>query len=199
MIKQDLRQEITVRQLFAWAFYDFANSGFSTVVITAVFSAYFVSVVVANADWGPLLWTTALSISYFLNLITAPVLGMITDLRGNRKSMLALSTIGCCCSTALLSIVGGGDVTLSIVLIILANFFFCTGENLIAAFLPEIAREDSLGKVSGWGWAIGYLGGLTTLLISLFYLTSGFFIEPSVGGTMIITALIFSIASLPCF
>ena len=63
-------------------------------------------------------------------------------------------------------------VVLAIVLVALSNFFFGTGENLIAAFLPELARRDALGRVSGWGWAFGYLGGMLALWLCLGYVLS---------------------------
>ena len=63
------------RELAAWAFYDFANSGYTTVVITAIFGEYFVSVVAGRADWATFAWTAALSVSYALIMVSAPLLG----------------------------------------------------------------------------------------------------------------------------
>ena len=72
--------------------------------------------------------------------------------------------------TAALYFAGPGTVALALVLIILSNYFFATGENLIAAFLPELADSQAMGRVSGWGWAFGYLGGLVSLGICLAYI-----------------------------
>jgi UMF1 family MFS transporter len=88
-------------------------------------------------------------------------------------------------------------------LIIASNFFYGSGENLCAAFLPELARGEALGRVSGWGWSLGYIGGLLTLGICLAYVTwaqaGGESATQFVPVTILITALIFALASLPTF
>ncbi|MDX1252846.1 MAG: MFS transporter [Gammaproteobacteria bacterium] len=183
--------------------YDFANSGYTTVVITAVFNAYFVSVVAGNAPWATFAWTMALAVSYFLIMVTAPALGAYADAYAAKKRLLLLTTAGCVLFTAGLALIGPGELALAIVLVILSNFFFGSGENLIAAFLPELARSRSLGKVSGWGWSLGYLGGLTALGLSLAYVSwaqaRGDEASSFVPVTMLITAALFAIASLPTF
>ncbi|MGH8678180.1 MAG: MFS transporter, partial [Burkholderiales bacterium] len=99
--------------------------------------------------------------------------------------------------------VGPGDLVLAIGLLIVSNFFFGTGENLIAAFLPEIAKGRALGKVSGWGWSLGYMGGLLTLGLCLAYVTwaqsQGQGAAQFVPVTMLITAAVFLLAVLPTF
>ena len=183
--------------------YDFANSGYTTVVITAVFSAYFVAEVAGNAAWATLAWTAALAVSYALVMLTAPVIGAYADARGAKKSLLAVTTLGCVTFTAGLALAGRGDVATGVTLIILSNFFFGSGENLIAAFLPELAEGEGMGRVSGWGWSLGYLGGLVSLGASLAYVTwaqaQGMPATVFVPVTMLITAAIFALASLPTF
>lgn len=183
--------------------YDFANSGYTTVVITAVFSAYFVAEVAGKAAWATFAWTAALSVSYALIMITGPLVGAYADSRAAKKRLLLVTTIGCVLFTAALALVGRGDVALAIACIVVSNFFFGSGENLIAAFLPELAREDSIGKVSGWGWSLGYVGGLVSLAASLAYVmraqARGESAAEFVPVTMLITAGIFALASLPTF
>jgi UMF1 family MFS transporter len=183
--------------------YDFANSGYTTVVITAIFNAYFVAVAAGGRPWATLAWTLALAVSYALIMLTAPIVGAYADLRAAKKKLLLLSTAGCVLSTAALSLAGPGDVRLAVGLVIVSNFFFGSGENLIAAFLPELARGRALGKVSGWGWSLGYLGGLTALAASLVYVSwaeaRGLSAPDFVPGTMLITAGLFALASLPTF
>lgn len=194
---------VSRREIWSWAMFDFANSGYTTVVITAIFNAYFVAVVANNEEWGTFAWTASLSISYILIILTAPIVGAYADAYALKKPLLLITTVGCVLFTALLFFVEPGDLWLAVALIILANFFFGSGENLISAFLPELAKSQSLGKISGWGWGLGYLGGLFTLGCSLAYVTwaqkQGH--EPSqyVPVTMIITAAIFAIASTPTF
>lgn len=181
--------------------YDFANSGYTTVVITAVFSRYFVEAVCASAEWATFAWTAALSVSYAAILVTGPLIGAWADAHAAKKKLLLLSTIGCVVFTALLYYVQPGAVALGLLLVALSNYFFGTGENLIAAFLPELADSRAMGRVSGWGWAFGYLGGLVALGICLAYLL-GSPEKPAsetVPVTMLITAAFFAVAAAPTF
>ncbi|WP_296886952.1 MFS transporter [Thiobacillus sp.] len=189
------------REVWAWAMYDFANSGYTTVVITAVFSAYFVAAVAGNAPWATFAWTLALSVSYALVMLTAPLIGAYADAHASKKKLLWLTTLGCAGFTALLVFAAPGALILAIVALVLSNYFFGTGENLIAAFLPELARPRALGRVSGWGWSLGYVGGLVSLGASLAYISwaqaQGQGASDFVPVTMLITAAIFMLASLP--
>lgn len=200
-MKRSLAADVRPGELWAWAMYDFANSGYTTVVITAIFNAYFVAEVAGNAQWATLAWTLALAISYALIMLTAPVLGAYADVYAAKKRLLGVTTVGCVLATAALGWVGPGDLGLGIVLIVLSNFFFGSGENIIAAFLPELARGRGLGRVSGWGWGLGYVGGLVSLGLSLAYVTwaQGHPASQFVPVTMLITAGLFALASLPTF
>jgi UMF1 family MFS transporter len=197
------RQEVRPIEIWAWAMYDFANSGYTTVVLTAIFNAYFVAVVAGGAPWATFAWTATLSLSYALVIVTAPVIGAYADLRANKKRLLLVTTAGCVLGTAALALAGPGDLALAIVCVVISNFFFGTGCDLIAAFLPELARGRNLGKVSGWGWSLGYVGGLLTLGACLAYVSwaqaAGQAAPQFVPVTMLITAALFALASLPTF
>jgi UMF1 family MFS transporter len=183
--------------------FDFANSGYTTVVITAIFNAYFVSTVAGNATWATLAWTGTLAVSYALIMVTGPLIGAYADVHAAKKRLLLATTAGCVLGTAGLAAVGRGDLALAIVLIVVSNYCFGTGENLIAAFLPELADPESIGKVSGWGWSLGYLGGLLSLGLCLGYLfwssQRGVPTDLAVPHTMLITAGLFALASVPTF
>jgi UMF1 family MFS transporter len=200
---RSLAQDVGLREAWAWSMYDFANSGYTTVVITAVFNAFFVAAVAGKAPWATFAWTAALSVSYLAVLLTAPLVGAWADAHAAKKKLLLASTAGCVLFTAMLYFTGPGTVALAIALIILSNFFFATGENLIAAFLTELADSKAMGRVSGWGWAFGYLGGLVSLGISLFYITiaqkSGQGATEFVPAVMLITAAVFALAATPTF
>ncbi|MFV1996860.1 MAG: MFS transporter [Acidiferrobacterales bacterium] len=193
------------RELFAWAMYDFANSGFTTVVLTAIFNAYFVSVIAAQSVGGSatLYWTLAMAIANAIVLLSAPVIGALADFGANKKRFLAITTSGCVLFTAALATVGPSDLVLAMVLVILATVMFSSGENIIAAFLPEIAPPKDMGRISGYGWALGYFGGLLVLAISLAYVSwaesRGQGAEDYVPVTMLITAGMFALAALPTF
>ena len=200
---RSLAQDVSLREVWAWSMYDFANSGYTTVVITAVFNAYFVAAVAGGAPWATFAWTAALSVSYLAVLLTAPVVGAWADAHAAKKRLLLVSTVGCVVFTALLFFVSPGGVLLAVVLVILSNFFFASGENLIAAFLTELADSKAMGRVSGWGWAFGYLGGLVSLAISLGYITwaqkQGQTGNDFVPVVMLITAAVFAITATPTF
>ncbi len=202
-MRRSLAPDVTPREAWAWAMYDFANSGYTTVVITAIFNAYFVAVVAGNAPWATLAWTASLAVSYALIMITAPLLGAYADAYAAKKRLLLATTVGCVVFTAALYFIAPGNLWLAVALIVLSNFFFGSGENLIAAFLPELARGRALGKVSGWGWSLGYVGGLVSLGACLAYVTwaqaRGDTAADFVPVTMLITAALFAVASLPTF
>ncbi len=198
-----LNPGVAKREVFAWAMYDFANSGYTTVVLTAVFNAYFVSVVAGNAQWATFAWTAALSVSYAIVMVLGPVGGAWADAHGAKKRLLLISTIVCIAGTVALNWAGPGAVGFAVFFIIVSNVAYAMGENLIAAFLPELSRPEALGKVSGWGWSLGYFGGILALGISLAWVMTaesrGSSTSDAVGGTMIITAAVFGLAALPTF
>lgn len=198
-----LNPGVTGRELWAWAMYDFANSGYTTVVLTTVFNAYFVAVVAAGHAWGTLALTSALSLSYLLVMITMPAVGARADAKARRRRFLFLSTAGCVAATAGLSLAGPGDVGIALLALAISNYCYCVGESLVAAFLPEIARPDALGRVSGWGWSFGYLGGMLALGLSLAVAAraeaAGLPAQVYVPWIMLLTAGLFAVAAIPSF
>ena len=196
------------REILAWAFYDFANSGYSTVVLTTIYSAYFVGVVAAHIDQqspgtATLLWTLSIGIANFFVLVSAPVLGAIADYRANKKNFLLITTIACVLSTGLLGLAGPGFVALAVLFVIVSNIAFASGENFIASFLPEIARTENMGKISGYGWSLGYFGGLLTLGVCLAYINwsegQGLDATHYVPMSLLFTAIIFASTAAPTF
>lgn len=204
LFSQDaLNPGVRKREVFGWAMYDFANSGYTTVVITAVFAAYFVNGIAEKAPWATFAWTLALSISYAIVMFTMPSIGAYADLKGAKKRVLMVVTACCVVATAMLALAKPGAVVLAMLLVIVSNAFYNYGESLTAAFLPELARPGALGKVSGWGWGFGYFGGMLTLGICLGYViwagNQGIPATQFVPVTMLITAVIYGAASLVTF
>jgi UMF1 family MFS transporter len=197
-----LQPGVRRREVWAWAMFDFANSGYTTVVITAIFNAYFVATIAGGAVWATFAWTAALSVSYALILVSAPFVGAHADLFGKKKLLLA-TTAGCVLGTAALALAGPGELALALAFLVISNFCFGSGENLVAAFLPELARERGLGRVSGWGWGLGYLGGLVSLGACLAYIGwaqgQGMGAAEFVPVCLLITAALFAVASVPTF
>jgi MFS transporter, UMF1 family len=204
LFNQDmLNPGVKKREVFGWAMYDFANSGYTTVVITAVFAAYFVGGIAHNAEWATFAWTLALSISYAIVMLTMPSLGAYADMRAAKKKLLLLTTVACVVSTAALAFAGPGSVALAFVLIVISNTFYAYGESLTASFLPELAKPEAMGKVSGWGWSFGYFGGMLALGLSLGFVIwaqgQGIRADVFVPVTMLITAVIYAAASAVTF
>jgi MFS transporter, UMF1 family len=155
--------------VFAWCAYDWANSGFPTVIMTFVFSAYFTQAVAASPTEGTAQWGTALSISGILIALISPVFGAIADNTGRRKPWTAVFSLVCVAGTALLwytepdpSYALYGLVVLSV-----ANLGFEVGTVFYNAMLPDLVRPERLGRISGWAWGLGYAGGLVCLVLCL--------------------------------
>lgn len=190
-------------EVLAWAFYDFANSGYTTVVTTALFNMYFVGVVAGAADWAALLWTGALSAANALVLLLGPWVGQSADESGRIKPWLAVSTSVCVAGTVALATVGPGEYLWGAAMVVVATVGFGLGENLIAAFLPRLVPPDRLGRTSALGWGVGYLGGLITLLLCLGYIwlagSPQTTMADLVPGAMLIVAAMFALTALPTF
>ena len=198
---QHLKKDVAVREVWAWVAFDFANSGYTTVVLTAVFNAYFVGVICGNASWATLLWTSVIAASNILAILCMPFIGAATDLKANKKFWTVLMSLLCIAGTVGLAFTGSRTVWLAVFMVIVSNFAYNIGETLNSAFLPEIADSRSMGKVSGWGWSFGYCGGLLTLGLSLWAVLAmqakGVSAEGYVPYTMAITAVVFFVAAMP--
>lgn len=182
--------------------FDFANSSYTTIIITAVFNAYFVRVVVNQANRGELLWAIALSISYFLVMIFGPVFGAAADYARTKKRYLFITYLLCVVFTAMLFFVRPGFILPAMIFVILSNVGYSAGENFVSSFLPDIAGERQMGKISGYAWSFGYIGGLLSLAICLILITHfkvGEDTYLSVRLTNIVTATFFGVAAIPTF
>lgn len=202
-VQARLNPGVRKRELWAWAMYDFANSGYTTVVLTTLFNTYFVAVVAGGAAWATLAWTAALSVSYLLVMVLLPTLAARADARAAKRRLLFASTAGCVAGTAALYFAGPGMIWLAMGIIIVSNTCYSMGESAIASFLPELARSDSLGQVSGWGWGCGYFGGMLTLALALAVVgaaeSRGLPAAQAVPWVMVVTACVFALAALPAF
>lgn len=187
------------KEIFGWVMFDFANSSFTTVIVTVVFSAYFVSHVVGDDVLGVKYWAISLCISNTIVILTGPVVGAVADFSASKKKFLFISYLICIIFTALLFFVKSGDILSGMVIFIIANVGFAAGENFCAAFLPEIAEPEEMGRISGYGWSVGYIGGLLSLLLCLLLFSLWGQAELQIRITFIITALFFLLSALPTF
>lgn len=162
------------KEIFGWAMFDFANQGYTLLIITVIYGDLFTRVIVADAhnDYrlGNLLWSLALSGSYFLVVLTGPLLGAIIDFSATRKGFLFASYLVTVVTTALLYFVAPGYVLLGVLLLVVSNYAYSIGESFIASFLTDLGEPKDLGKISGFGWALGYVGGLVATAVALLLL-----------------------------
>ena len=161
-----LRPRSTRRQRLAWCLYDFANSAFPTVIVTAVYVIYFKSVVVGGDEPGRSdhLWGLANSLAALLVFLTVPLLGAIADRAGRKRALMIGFAALSIAATASLSLTGEGTVLLAIILFVAAAVGFESSCVFYNAFLPELVPANRMERLSGAGWALGYLGGLGCLL-----------------------------------
>ncbi|WP_163558480.1 MFS transporter [Halomonas sp. NO4] len=158
------RSRASRREILGWAMFDFANQAYTLLIITVVFGELFTTVIVGdrgdNYRLANFLWSLALALSYLLVVITGPLCGAVMDYRAEKKRFLFASYLATVATTAMLYFVAPGYVVLGLVLIIVSNYAYSMGESFIAAFLPDLGPPEDLGKISGFGWSLGYVGGL---------------------------------------
>lgn len=182
------------KKIFIWTLFDFANTSFSIVVVTFLYAVYFKKVIAQGQPIGDLYWSIGTSLAMIITAIISPVLGAIADYSAGKKRFLLFFTLLCIVATASLFFIGSGNVFWGITIFIFANVGFEAGLVFYDSFLPEITQPKNYGRVSGYGFAMGYLGSLATLAI----------IYPFIQSDMIresfpVAALFFLIFSLPLF
>jgi UMF1 family MFS transporter len=193
------------KELLGWAMFDFANSSYTTVIITVVFCIIFPKLIVGDGPeyrLGNLLWSASISASYLIVLLTAPLLGAIMDYTGSKKKFLFGSCLLTVLATAALYFVEPGGILLGMLLIILSNIGFSYSESFVSSFLPGLGPAEDMGKISGYAWGLGYFGGLTSTAIVIFGLGAGVYtIEnfPNLRLVGPVTGLFFLVAAIPTF
>lgn len=189
------------REIFSWSLYDFANSAFTTLIVTFVFSRYFAEVVAPDPLRGAVLWTRAVNVSAVIVALIMPVLGAVADYSGRKKLFLGLITVESVAFTALLFLVGPGQAGLAAVLFIAANVGFEGAQVFYNGFLPELSTRETIGRISGNAWGLGYVGGLLALLVGLWMVRGGL---PAAGhvdvrATALLVAGWWAVFSIPMF
>jgi len=188
------------KEIFGWAMFDFANSSYTTVIITVVYATVFPKLIVGDERLGNLLWSATLSASYALVVLTAPLFGAIMDFSAAKKRFLLASWLLTIVATALLGLAGPGDIALAMALLLVSNFGFASGESFSSSFLPDLGPPEALGRISGMAWGLGYFGGLVSTAAVLFGL--GPATAENLDGVALIgpvTAVFFFLGALPTF
>ncbi|NMC35148.1 MAG: MFS transporter [Veillonellaceae bacterium] len=190
------------RTRWSWYFYDFGNSAYASVILLAVFSVYFSSVVVDHIK-GPSLWNLAVGIAAVLVAVMSPVLGTIADFSRAKKKLLFVFTALSVICTGLLFFVQKGDVAMGMIFFILAEIGYRASQVFYDALLVDVSTPETIGKVSGNGWALGMLGGIVALILVLIPIQ--FIKIPGIESTLmvrisfLITAVFFAVSSIPVF
>lgn len=164
------------KNIASWAMYDFANNAFPTLVITFVYSTYFEKVITPEGATSK--WALATGIAAVFIGFLSPIFGALSDLSGNKKKFLFVSTILCVGFTCLLYFPRPGDVVLALTIVVLANVAFEISNVFYNGLLPEIAPKKDMGKISGIGFGVAFIGGLLCLFSVLVL-----FFKPDEGPT----------------
>jgi len=187
--------------------FDFANSAHTTVVMTAVYNAFFVGYIVPGGAGGrgDSFWSIAIVLSMLVTIVLSPIAGAIIDFSGKKKAYLIASSVVCSVATAALFFVGPGQVWLAIALVVVSSVAFMQSEAFCASFLPELSTPRTIGRISGLGWGIGYFGGLLSAFIALSVIIkadpatdrAGYLADNQLA--MAATGAFFLLAALPTF
>ena len=158
-----LSKEKNARQIISWSFYDFANQPYTTLIISFIYSAFFVNYIAPNEQDGTFLWANTISITAICVALISPILGAFADNSGYRKFFLIFFTIICSIFTALLYIPNSGDVYLALLFVIISNIAFEMGTVFCNSYLKDLSTNQNVGKISGFAWGLGFVGGLLAL------------------------------------
>jgi UMF1 family MFS transporter len=193
------------KNVFVWSLYDFANSAFTTLVVTFIYSTYFTKAIADNEIIGTALWSRAVSLTAIVVAIASPIMGAIADKSNLRKQCLVFMTLTCVIGSCMLYSAMPGEVMKALFWFVIANIGFELGGVFYNAYLPEIAPENKIGRVSGYGWSFGYVGGLLCLVVALIGFVNpeipwfGFSKEAgeNIRATNILVAVWFAVFSIP--
>jgi len=189
----------------SWALYDLANTSFAVVIITIIFPVYFTNIIVSQTvyakNFGDMMWGLASGISMLLTSLCAPIFGAIADSTRSKNKFLIILTTACIFFCLLLYFLKEGMVIEAMVIFIIANFFYQTSMMFYNSFLPQLSTKNNIGKISGFGFSLGYLGGFMTLILIYPLVRGGLEIQNlyNIKLTFLVTSLFFLIFSIPSF
>ena len=202
-----MNQPNSKRTIFSWSMYDFANQPFTTLVVTFIYGTFFTKVIAENEIVGTMLWSRGITITAIIVALLSPIMGAIADRGGYRKLYLIFWTWVSIIGALILWFPVEGQVVFALTAFIIGNVGFEMGGVFCNAFLPEITTKKNIGRVSGYGWSVGYVGGLVALAIALLL-----FVNPDIPifnldktahehirATNIMVAIWFAIFSIPTF
>ncbi|MFC1543277.1 MFS transporter [Candidatus Neomarinimicrobiota bacterium] len=155
------------RTVWSWCLYDFGNSAFTTLVVTFIYATYFTKAIAPEEIMGTVLWSRGVTITAITVALLSPFLGALADRGGYRKLFMGLATAVCILGSIMLYTPLTGEITRALVWFVVANIAFEMGCVFYNAFLPDIAPHNYIGRISGYGWSLGYVGGLAAMFIAM--------------------------------
>jgi UMF1 family MFS transporter len=201
------QQHTDKKAIFGWVMYDFANSSFTTLIVTFVYATYFTKAIAENPISGTVLWGRAITVTALTVAVLSPLLGRFADKTNRRKQFLFLFTLIAVISSAMLYRPLPGEVLKALIWFTIGNIAFEMGMVFYNSFLPDIATRETTGRLSGLGWGVGYFGGLAAMIIAMVC-----FVNPdipwfglakasgqNIRATNILVALWFALFSIPFF
>ncbi|OUV72847.1 MAG: hypothetical protein CBC83_06635 [Flavobacteriales bacterium TMED123] len=185
------------RAVIAWSLYDFANQPFSTIIVTFIYSAFFAQVIAPDPQTGTTMWANAVAITAIIVAILSPILGAIADNGGYRKFFLIIFTWICATFSILLYFPSAGDIYFALTLFVIANIAFEMGTVFCNSYLKDLSEKAHVGKISGFAWGLGFVGGLFALFLCLYLFPNLSAIE--IRKINVLVGIWFIIFSIPTF
>ncbi len=197
-------------EVLAWSMYDFANQPFTNLVLTFIYGTFFTTVIASNEIVGTQQWSHAISITAIVVALLSPFMGALADKGGYRKMFMFFFTWLTIIATTVLYFVLPGQVIRALFWFVLANIGFEMGSVFCNAYLPDISHSKNIGRISGYGWSLGYVGGLLSLALAMFFLVQtdtpifGFLkgeagAYQNIRATNLLVAVWFAVFSIPTF
>jgi UMF1 family MFS transporter len=198
------------KSVWGWALYDFGNSAFTTLIVTFIYSVFFAQQIAPDGNTGTVLWANAIAVTAIIVAVSSPFLGALADRGGHRRRYLLLTTVIAIAGSVLLYFPTPGEVRFALIVFVIANVAFELSGVFYNSYLPDISTPANIGKISGYGWSLGYLGGLLAMGIVLvgFILPESPWFGVATGeeglfqnfrATTLVVALWFAVFSVPMF
>lgn len=195
------------RAVWGWSLYDFANSAYTTLIVTFIYGIYFKNEIASDSISGTALWTRGITITAIVVALASPVVGALADRGGMRRRFLLISTAMTVVLVSLLYFAGPGEVVLALTLFVGSNIAYEMSGVFYNSYLPDISPPEKIGRISGYGWALGYLGGLLAMGVALFGFVRPevplFGLDPETGAnvraTTVLVGVWFAVLSIPMF
>ena len=158
------------KEVLAWSFYDFANQPFTTIIVTFIYSSFFVKVIAPNPEIGTVMWANVIALTAIIVAILSPILGAIADTSGYRKFFLIFFTVICALFSILLYFPESGDVFWALALFLIANIAFEMGTVFCNSYLLDLSNKENSGSISGFAWGFGFFRRFVSSIVGSFFL-----------------------------